>query len=181
MNWRKKRLRQRARGYAIVDRELYMSGITEPWLRCITSEKGVELLKKIHSGFCGAHIGTRALAGKAIKQGFFCPSINFDAKKLVQECEACQKTANQQHLPSMPVHLIPPSWPLQRWGMDLVGPLPTTQGNCKFAAVAVDYFTKWVEAKVLANITTPTIQNFFWQNIICILRVPRELSVDNRK
>jgi hypothetical protein len=46
MNWRKKRLRQRARGYAIVDGELYMSGITEPWLRCITSEKGVELLKK---------------------------------------------------------------------------------------------------------------------------------------
>jgi hypothetical protein len=33
--------------------------------------------------------------------------------------------ANQQNLPSMPVHLIPPSWPLQRWGMDLVGPLLT--------------------------------------------------------
>jgi hypothetical protein len=30
----------------------------------------------------------------------------------------------------LPVHLIPPSWPLQRWGMDLVGPLPTAQGNC---------------------------------------------------
>jgi hypothetical protein len=30
----------------------------------------VELLKEIHSWFCGAHIGTRALAGKAIKQGF---------------------------------------------------------------------------------------------------------------
>jgi hypothetical protein len=69
----------------------------------------------------GAHIGTRALAGKAIKQGFYWPSINVDAKKLVRECEACQKTANQQNLPSMPVHLIPPSWPLQRWGMDLVG------------------------------------------------------------
>jgi hypothetical protein len=26
----------------------------------------------------------------------------------------------------MPVHLIASSWPLQRWGMDLVGPLPTT-------------------------------------------------------
>jgi hypothetical protein len=180
MNWRK-RLRKRARGYAVVDGELYKSGITEPWLRCITSKKGVELLKEIHSGFCGAHIGTRALVGKAIKQGFFCPSINFDAKELVQECEACQKTANQQNLPSMPVHLIPPSWPLQRWGMDLVGPLPTTQGNCKFAAVAVDYFIKWVEAKVLANITTPTILKFFWQNIICIFGVPRELSVDNRK
>jgi hypothetical protein len=36
------------------------------------------------------------------------------------------------------------------WGMDLVGPLPTAQGNCKFAAVVIDYFTKWVEAKALA-------------------------------
>jgi hypothetical protein len=53
--------------------------------------------------------------------------------------------------------LNPPSWPLQRWGMDLVGPLPTAQGNCRFAAVAVDYFTKWVEAKPLANIKAPTI------------------------
>jgi hypothetical protein len=49
--------------------------------------------------------------------------------------------------------------------MDLVGPLPTAQGNCKFAAVVVDYFTKWVEAKALVNITAPTIQKFFWQNV----------------
>jgi hypothetical protein len=61
-------------------------------------------------------------------------------------------------LPSMPVHLIPPSWPLQRWGMDLVGPLLTAQGNYKFT-VAVDYFTKWVEAKALVNITASTIKN----------------------
>jgi hypothetical protein len=69
-----------------------------------------------------------------------------------------EKIVNQQNLPSMPVHLNPPSSPLQRWGMDLVDPLPTAQGNCKYAAVAVDYFTKWVEEKALANITTPTIQ-----------------------
>jgi hypothetical protein len=61
------------------------------------------------------------------------------------------KNNKSANLPSIPVHLIPPSWPLQRWGMDLVGPLPTAQGNCKFTAVAVDYFTKWVEEKALAN------------------------------
>jgi hypothetical protein len=104
-----KRLKKRARGYAVVNGELYKSRVTEPWLRCIISEKGVVLLKEIHSGFCGVHIGTRALAGKAIKQGFYWPTINIDAKKLVRECEACQKTTNQQNLPSMPVHLIPPS------------------------------------------------------------------------
>jgi hypothetical protein len=176
-----KRLKQRARGYTVVNGELYKSGVTEPWLRCITSEKGLELLKEIHSGFCGAHIGTRALAGKELNRGFYWPTINIDAKALVWQCEACQKTANQQNLPSMPLHLIPPSWPLQRWGMDLVGPLPTAQGNCRFTAVAIDYFTKWVEAKPLANIKAPTIQKFLWQNIICRFGVPRELTVDNGK
>jgi hypothetical protein len=65
--------------------------------------------------------------------------------------------------------------------MDLVGQLPAAQGNCRFAAVAVDYFTKWVEAKPLANIKVSTIQKFFWQNIICRFGVPRELTVDNGK
>jgi hypothetical protein len=69
----------------------------------------------------------------------------------------------------------------ERWGMDLVGPLPTAQGNCRLAAVVVDYFTKWAEAKPLANIKAPTIQKFFWQNIICRFGVPRELTVDNGK
>jgi hypothetical protein len=97
-----KRLKQRARGYAVVNGELYKSKVTEPWLNCVTSEKGIELLKEIHSGFCGAHIGTRALAGKARKQGFYWPTINIDAKTLVWQCEACQKTPSQQNLPSMP-------------------------------------------------------------------------------
>jgi hypothetical protein len=37
--------------------------------------------------------------------------------------------------------VITPTWLLQRWGMDIVGPLPTTQGNFKFVVVAVEYFT----------------------------------------
>jgi hypothetical protein len=64
--------------------------------------------------------------------------------------------------------------------MDLVRP-STAQGNCKFVVVVVDYFTKWVEAKALANITAPTVQKFFWQNIICKFGVLRELTVDNGK
>jgi IS30 family transposase len=65
--------------------------------------------------------------------------------------------------------------------MDLVGPLPTAQGNCKFTVVAVAYFTKWVEAKALVNITAPMVHKFVWQNIICRFRVPRELTIDNGK
>lgn len=89
--------------------------------------------------------------------------------------------ANQVHAPPLSIQLIPPSWPLQRWGIDLVGPLPTAQGNCRFTVVAVDYFIKLIEAKPLASITSASVQKFFWQNIICRFGVPREITVDNGK
>jgi transposase InsO family protein len=65
--------------------------------------------------------------------------------------------------------------------MDIVGPLPTAQGNFKFAVVAVEYFTKWIEARSVATITSATIRKFFWQQIICRFGVPKELTVDNGK
>jgi hypothetical protein len=61
--------------------------------------------------------------------------------------------------------LIQPTWPLQRWGLDLLGPLPPAQGNLRYVVVAVEYFSKWIEAKPLATITSITVQKFFWQNI----------------
>jgi hypothetical protein len=73
------------------------------------------------------------------------------------------------------------SWPLQRWGLDIVGPLPTAQGNLKFTFVAVEYFTKWIEARAVSIITSKTAQKFFCQNIVCRFGVPSELIVDNGK
>jgi hypothetical protein len=68
---------------------------------------------------------------------------------------------------------------LQRWGLDLLGPLPPAQGNLKYVVVAVEYFSKWIDAKPLATITSVTVQKFFWQNIVCCLGVPKAITVDN--
>jgi BRCT domain type II-containing protein len=75
--------------------------------------------------------------------------------------------------------LIKPTWPLQRWGLDLLGPLPRAQGNLKYVVVAVEYFSKWIEAKPLAIITSVTVQKFFWQNIVCRFGMPKAITVDN--
>jgi transposase InsO family protein len=61
----------------------------------------------------------------------------------------------------------------------LLGPLPPAQGNLKYVVVAVEYFSKWIEAKPLATITSVTVQKFFWQNIVCRFRVPKAITVDN--
>jgi hypothetical protein len=59
--------------------------------------------------------------------------------------------------------------------------LSTPQGNYKYAVVAVEYFTKWIEAKPLVNITVAGLKRFFWQNIIWRFGVPREITVNNAK
>jgi transposase InsO family protein len=46
--------------------------------------------------------------------------------------------------------------------------------------VAVEYFSKWIEAKPLATITSVTVQKFFWQNIFCCFGVPKAITVDNK-
>jgi hypothetical protein len=47
--------------------------------------------------------------------------------------------------------------------------------------VAVKYFTKWVEAKPLTNVSSASIRKFFWQNIIYHYNVSRHIMVDNVK
>ncbi|XP_071714577.1 uncharacterized protein [Rutidosis leptorrhynchoides] len=44
-------------------------------------------------------------------------------------------------------------WPFYKWDIHIVGPFPAGAGNVKFLIVAIDYFTKWVEAKALRTIT----------------------------
>jgi hypothetical protein len=67
------------------------------------------------------------------------------------------------------------------WGLDIVGPLPTAQGNLKFTFVAVEYFTMWIEVGAVSTITTKTTQKIFWQNIVYRFEVLSELTVDNGK
>jgi hypothetical protein len=62
-----------------------------------------------------------------------------------------------------------------------MGKLTPARGNYTFTIVIVEYFTKLVEATPVTNITLATIQEFFWQNIICCYGVPQQINVDNAK
>ena len=155
------RMIARARSYMLIDGILYKKGVFQPLLKCIHQSEGKNLLQEILSGLCGSHIGSRALSTKAIRQGFYWPTHIKEVEEIVKTCQACQSTFPHQSKPSAAVQLIPPTWPLQRWGMDLVGPLPPSQGGNKFIVVAIEYFTRWIEAKPLAIITLEIVKKFF--------------------
>ena len=58
---------------------------------------------------------------------------------------------------------------------------PLTQGKrqVKLLLVAINYFTKWVEAEALATITEAKVWNFVWKNIVCRFGIPRTIISDN--
>ena len=63
--------------------------------------------------------------------------------------------------------------------MDILGPFPKATGQRKYLFVAVDYFTKWIEAEAMASITTAKVRKFIWKNIIACFGVPRIMIFDN--
>ena len=60
-----------------------------------------------------------------------------------------------------------------------MGSLPQGKRQMKFLLIAIDYFTKWVEAEALATITETKVQNFVWKNIVCRFGIPRTIISDN--
>ena len=175
------KLRSKSARFTIHQGALYKRGFFTPILKCIVGGDVDYVLREVHEGVCGNHIGARALAGKVLRQGYYWPTMLRDATELVRKCKVFQEHAKISHLPSEPLTSVTSPWPFKQWGLDILGPLPIGKGQCKFVIVAVDYFTKWTEAESLATITEQKVRNFVWRAVICRFGIPRALVSDNGK
>ena len=88
-----------------------------------------------------------------------------EVKNYIQSCHQCQihaKTGKQNELFPIPI-----SAPWERVGIDFVGPFPeTTQGN-KYIITAIDYFTRWPEARAVPTATSKEAAKFIYEELIC--------------
>ena len=128
--------------YQFVNDVLYRKRSNSVKLKCIPQEEGLGLLAEIHGGICGSHAGSRALAGKAFRQGFFWPTALQDATTLVTRCEACQFHLKKLHQPAQALQTIPLSWPFSVWGLDMVGPFKRSKDKKTHLLVAIDKIHK---------------------------------------
>ncbi|XP_027767960.1 uncharacterized protein K02A2.6-like [Solanum pennellii] len=65
-------------------------------------------------------------------------------------------------------------WPFVAWGMDVIGPIePKASNGHRFILVAIDYFTKWVEAVTFKSVTKKVVVDFIHFNIICRFGIPK--------
>ena len=150
-----------------------------PYPKCLALDEAMYVLLEIHKGVCGNHFGPRSLMGKTIRASYFWPTIQKDAAELVKKCDKCQQFGNVQHIPGELLMSISSPWPFSTWGIDIVGSLPLGKRQVKFLLIAIDYFTKWVEAELLAVITKDKTQTFVWKNIVYRFGIPRAFIFDN--
>ena len=175
----KKIRRVAPRYWLLVDRKLYRRSFAGLYLLCLHLDKVNELLTELYDGVCGGHVGGRSLAHRAMTQGFWWPQMQKDAAEYVRRCEQWQKHAPLIHQPVGHLNPVSSPWPFAQWGLNILGPFPQATGNCRFVLVAIDYFTKWAEAKALANIRDVDVKKFVWKNIVTRFRVPDSLISDN--
>nr|GEU60356.1 reverse transcriptase domain-containing protein [Tanacetum cinerariifolium] len=115
--------------------------------------KAQYVMREIHEGSCSMHTGPRSVVAKAIRLGYFWPTMHKDARDMIRKCSDCQIHRPVARHPQHPLTPITTPWPFYKWGIDIAGPFSEGPGKVKFLIVAMDYFTKWIEAKTVATIT----------------------------
>ncbi|GJW61615.1 reverse transcriptase domain-containing protein [Tanacetum coccineum] len=118
---------------------------------------------------------------KALRIGYYWPTMHEDARKLIQACQDCQVHKLVPRNPQQKLSPITSPWPFYKWDIDIAGPFLEGPGKVKFLIVAIDYFTKWIKAKPVATITGSQIKKFVWDNIVCRFGLLGEIISDNEK
>nr|GEV64797.1 DNA-directed DNA polymerase [Tanacetum cinerariifolium] len=114
--------------------------------RCVHGQEAIDILKACHEGPTGGHHGANLTTKKV-----------FDADEMPQNAiQVCEI--------------------FDVWGIDFMGPFPSSRGN-KYILVAIDYLSKWVEAKALPTNDT-RIEVKFLKSLFARFGTPRAILSD---
>uniref|UniRef100_A0A2N9GTX3 Uncharacterized protein n=1 Tax=Fagus sylvatica TaxID=28930 RepID=A0A2N9GTX3_FAGSY len=150
----KKYIRRMAFQFFLSGEILYKRTHDATLLRCVDAEEANRLIQGDARGIDGSPC-QRTLPGP-------------------EDHESC-KNAPPQYL-----HTMASPWPFSAWGMDVIGAItPKASNGHEFILVAIDYFTKWVEACSFKNVTQVAVTRFVKNNIICRYGMPEMLITDN--
>src|SRR4051812_15251342 len=173
-----RQISRRSWAYTIINNELVRKSATDVFQRCVEEDRGLEMLRDIHQGECGHHASATAIVAKAFRHGFYWPTARAAAEDLVKYCKDYQRFKAKSHQPASALKTIPIAWPFAVWGLDMVGPFKKARGGMTHLLVAIDKFTKWIEARPIKKLDGPTAVRFI-ADIVCRYGVPNSIITDN--
>ncbi|CAM8974106.1 unnamed protein product [Rhodiola kirilowii] len=144
---------------------------------CVAEEEMRDILYHCHSSQYGGHGSGAKTASKVLQSGFYWPTLFGDAYEFVKACDQCQRTGNISKRHEMPQQSILPVEIFDVWGIDYMGPFPSSFGN-QYILVAVDYVSKWVEVVASPTCDAKVVTKLFKKIIFPRFGVPRTVISD---
>lgn len=144
-------------------------------LRVITLQDRERILYDLHSSPLGGHFGLKKTIGKAIER-YYWPNMGKEIKEYIESCDSCQRFGKPRKIQL--TESIPVIRPFYQIGIDFVGPLERTENGNRYIIVAMDYFTKWPEARAVKTATAKEAAQFLYEEIICRHGTPSVILSD---
>jgi hypothetical protein len=111
--------------------------------------------------------------------GFYWATMLNDCFRYYKGCESCQKFRDVQLAPAATLYPIIKPCPFCNWALDFVGQIhPASSKGHRFMLVATYYFTKWIEAVPLKNMTHKEVIHFILDHIVHRFSIPQTLTMD---
>lgn len=143
----------------------------------VPSALRAEVLRWVHGSAGAGHFGNSKTV-RRLRQRFYWPGCRQDAELHVHCCDDCtaQKGPTQRSRGPLQQYLV--GAPMERVGVDILGPFPTTEAGNRYILVAMDYFTKWPEAYAVPDQTATTAAQRLVEDMFSRFGVPEELHSD---
>ncbi|KAL4320295.1 hypothetical protein GQ457_18G010430 [Hibiscus cannabinus] len=173
----RKRFKHNVKGYFWDEPYMFKQCADQIIRRCIPEEEQQIILEQCHSAPYGGHFGGNRTAAKVLQSGLYWPTLHRDAQLFCQQCDRCQRTGNISRRNEMPLQNILEVELFDVWGIDFMGPFPSSFGNL-YILLAVDCVSKWVEAIATTHNDDKTVQRFIKKNIFTRFGTSRVIISD---
>ena len=136
-----------------------------------------EVLTHCHNSLFAAHLGISKTIS-AIKQRFYWYRLGADVELHVKQCPTCSANRHPAKRLKAALKDYRVGAPMDRIGIDIMGPLPISNHGNSYVMVVGDYFTRWIEAYAIPDQQAETTAKTLVNEFISRLGIPLEIHTD---
>ena len=136
-----------------------------------------EVIRAAHAGFSGGHFGLKKTLAQVQRRAYWV-GWTTDVRLYCLRCPECAKYHRGAAPKQGALAEFRVGEPMERWGIDLTGPHPTSAGGHKYILTAIDYFSRWTEAFPIRNQEAATVAKVLVEQVFVRFGVPLQILTD---